>query len=379
MLYDVPPFEQRLLAFRHPLIQEVAYRSLLHERRREFHSKVAQAIENLFKDHAEERASLLAYHLEQAGENLKAAQQNMRAAVWIGANDPSQALRSWKKVRELLLDQPPVATDQLFEDDGLRPNRELWLAGRNLGGRTRMSISRKPSNWRWLCGDMRANALDPRRLRTDSGEWWFGRRVCRKRSAKPRRSPMQGNDASVQVTLKAVLCHALRLSGRMTEALQDEHRGNQAGPRNRKIRPADAGIRCRDLADRDARSNLGDARSKGKKPAHSSITSFNWKVARLMPSTTSFRVWRMWTSHGTREISDSARNMPIARFPSPSRAVTRTCGSMPRPVVVFRISSQASYLGHRGLVGRAQISLDRERPASKTSPASWQIWQMPTG
>ena len=71
LLYDVPPFEQRLVAFRHPLIQEVAYRSLLQERRREFHSKVAQAIENLFKDHAEERASLLAYHLEQAGRILK--------------------------------------------------------------------------------------------------------------------------------------------------------------------------------------------------------------------------------------------------------------------------------------------------------------------
>jgi predicted ATPase len=89
LLYDVPPFEQRLLAFRHPLIQDVAYRSLLHARGRELHSKVAQAIESLFKDRAEERASLLAYHFEQAGENLKAAQQNMRAAVWIGANDPS--------------------------------------------------------------------------------------------------------------------------------------------------------------------------------------------------------------------------------------------------------------------------------------------------
>ena len=31
----------------------------------------------------------------------------MRAAVWIGAKDPSQALRSWMKVRELLSDQPP--------------------------------------------------------------------------------------------------------------------------------------------------------------------------------------------------------------------------------------------------------------------------------
>ena len=50
---------------------------------------------------------MLAYHLEQAGEILKAAQQNMRAAVWIGANDPSEALRSWKTVRELLKTQPP--------------------------------------------------------------------------------------------------------------------------------------------------------------------------------------------------------------------------------------------------------------------------------
>ena len=56
LLYDVPPFEQRLVAFRHPLIQEVAYRSLLQDHRREFHSKVAQAIETLFKDRLDERA-----------------------------------------------------------------------------------------------------------------------------------------------------------------------------------------------------------------------------------------------------------------------------------------------------------------------------------
>jgi adenylate cyclase len=94
------------LHFRQPFIQEVAYRSLLQDRRRELHLKVAQAIENLFKDRAEERASLLAYHLEQAGENPKAAQQNIRSAVWIGASDPSQALRSWKKVRELVSKLP---------------------------------------------------------------------------------------------------------------------------------------------------------------------------------------------------------------------------------------------------------------------------------
>jgi len=56
----------------------------------------------LYQVGLDERASLLAYHLEQAGEDVKAAQQNVRAAIWVGANDPSQALRSWKKVHELL-------------------------------------------------------------------------------------------------------------------------------------------------------------------------------------------------------------------------------------------------------------------------------------
>jgi len=102
LLYHVPPFERRIFAFRHPLIQEVVYRSLLQDHRRALHSCIARAIETLYQVGLDERASLLAYHLEQAGEDVKAAQQNVRAAIWVGANDPSQALRSWKKVHELL-------------------------------------------------------------------------------------------------------------------------------------------------------------------------------------------------------------------------------------------------------------------------------------
>jgi class 3 adenylate cyclase/tetratricopeptide (TPR) repeat protein len=218
LLYDVPPFEQRLLAFRHPLIQEVAYRSLLHERRRELHSKVAQAIEKLFKDHAEERASLLAYHLEQAGENLKAAQQNMRAAVWIGANDPGQALRSWKKVRELLSDQPPsqpidylkmMACGQIV-NFGWREGISPEDAGVYFEEAKRLALA---------LGDMRANALIHAaygRILANGGS--ADEYVEKIREAKAIAD--QGNDPSVQITLKAVLCHALRLSGLMSEALQ---------------------------------------------------------------------------------------------------------------------------------------------------------------
>ena len=218
LLYDVPPFEQRLLAFRHPLIQEVAYRSLLHERRREVHSRVAQAIESLFKDQAEERASLLAYHLEQAGENLKAAQQNMRAAIWVGANDPSQALRSWKKVRELLLDQPQS-----------QPINYLKMAASgqivNFGWREGMSAVEahvyfeEAKQLALALGDMRANALIHAaygRILANGGS--ADEYVEKIREAKAIAD--EGNDPSVQITLKAILCHALWLSGRMREALQ---------------------------------------------------------------------------------------------------------------------------------------------------------------
>ncbi len=218
LLYDVPPFERRLLAFRHPLIQEVAYRSLLHERRRELHSKVAQAIESLFKDRAEERASLLAYHLEQAGENLKAAQQNMRAAVWIGTNDPSQALRSWKKVRELLSDLPPsqpinylkmMASGQIVNF--------AWREG--ISAQDALVYFEEAKQLALALGDIRANALIHAaygRILANGGS--ADEYVEKIREAKAIAD--QGNDPSVQITLKAVLCHALRLSGHMLEALQ---------------------------------------------------------------------------------------------------------------------------------------------------------------
>src|SRR3982075_1505323 len=218
LLYDVPPFEQRLLAFRHPLIQEVAYRSLLQDRRREFHSKVAQAIETLFKDRLDERASLLAYHLEQAGENLKAAQQNMRAAVWIGTNDPSQALRSWKKVRELLSDLP---SSQPIDYLKMMASGQIvnfaWREG--ISSEDALIYFEEAKQLALALGDMRANALIHAaygRILANGGS--ADEYVEKIREAKAIAD--QGNDASVQITLKAVLCHALRLSGHMLEALQ---------------------------------------------------------------------------------------------------------------------------------------------------------------
>jgi predicted ATPase/class 3 adenylate cyclase len=217
LLYDLPPYEKGLHAFRHPLIQEVAYRTLLHERRRLLHGAVAQAIEKS-KDRGEEHAGLLAYHLEQAGETLKAAQQNMRAAMWVGTNDPAQALRSWKKVRELLLDQP--ATQPI---DYLR----MVACGQivNFGWREGISADdakvyfEEAIQLATAAKDMRANALINaaygRILANGGSADEYVQRILEANALTE-----GGSDVSVQITLKAILCHALRLSGRMAEALQ---------------------------------------------------------------------------------------------------------------------------------------------------------------
>jgi tetratricopeptide (TPR) repeat protein len=218
LLYDVPPFEQRLLAFRHPLIQEVAYRSLLQERRRKVHADVAQAIESLFKDQTEERAFILAYHLEQAGENLKAAQQNMRAAIWVGANDPGQALRSWKKVRELLLDQPKSPpTDYLKMAACGQIVNFGWREG--ISAEDALIYFEEARQLARALGDMRANVLIHAaygRILANGGS--ADDYVEKIREAKAIAD--EGDDPSVQITLKAVLCHALWLSGDLREALQ---------------------------------------------------------------------------------------------------------------------------------------------------------------
>ena len=93
-------------AFKHPLTQEVAYRSQLGARRAQMHAAVARATEQLHTDKLDERSALLAYHWEQAGEALVAAQWYARAARVAGFDSPVEAVRHWEKVWEILQSAP---------------------------------------------------------------------------------------------------------------------------------------------------------------------------------------------------------------------------------------------------------------------------------
>jgi oligopeptide transport system substrate-binding protein len=65
--------------FKHALTQEAAYNSLLHERRKVFHLKVGEALEELFPDRVDEFSGLMAYHFEAAEAHEKALDYLQRA------------------------------------------------------------------------------------------------------------------------------------------------------------------------------------------------------------------------------------------------------------------------------------------------------------
>jgi tetratricopeptide (TPR) repeat protein len=71
-IYERPIFRDIGYTFKHILTQEVAYNSLLNERRRPLHERVGVAIETLFKDSLEDHVDDLAYHYSRSGNLRKA-------------------------------------------------------------------------------------------------------------------------------------------------------------------------------------------------------------------------------------------------------------------------------------------------------------------
>ncbi len=111
-IYEQALYPVAEYSFKHPLTQEVALGSQLHERKRRLHARAAQALEASLADKLDGSAALIAYHWEEARENAQAARWHRRAAEWIVGNDPVQAVRHWQHVRALgsgLLDDNEVA------------------------------------------------------------------------------------------------------------------------------------------------------------------------------------------------------------------------------------------------------------------------------
>jgi class 3 adenylate cyclase/tetratricopeptide (TPR) repeat protein len=100
-VYEHALFPELEYTFKHPLTQEVAYASQLGERRARLHGTVARAIEEIHGDQPSAAAARISHHWEGAGEPFDAARWSHQAAVWVGFSDPAEAMRHWRKVREL--------------------------------------------------------------------------------------------------------------------------------------------------------------------------------------------------------------------------------------------------------------------------------------
>jgi len=207
-----------LYAFSHPLIQEVCYQSLLRERRRRIHAAVANALKARSSDPWEERISLLAYHLEEAGELIGAAQATTRTALWAGSHDSGQALRSWKKVHALLADSPTSeSTDLLRMHTCIQILRFGWREG--LGAEEVQQRFEEARKVAIATGNQRVNAwIHAAYGRNLAVSGSADNYVTRVREALALAA--EAKDRSSAALLTAVLSQALRLSGDVREALK---------------------------------------------------------------------------------------------------------------------------------------------------------------
>jgi class 3 adenylate cyclase len=93
--------------FHHPLIRSAAYESQLKSDRAELHRRVAAAIESRDPAAAEEKAALIAEHLEAAGELQAAYGWHLRAGAWATSRNVAAARTSWERAR-LIADTLPT-------------------------------------------------------------------------------------------------------------------------------------------------------------------------------------------------------------------------------------------------------------------------------
>ncbi len=79
IIYELGLLPEPAYIFKHAVIQDVAYNSLLRERRKELHRAVGYAIEELYADRLAEHYAELAHHFAQAEERKKAMEYSVLA------------------------------------------------------------------------------------------------------------------------------------------------------------------------------------------------------------------------------------------------------------------------------------------------------------
>ncbi|MBW2698806.1 MAG: AAA family ATPase, partial [Deltaproteobacteria bacterium] len=101
-LYEQTLYPEIEYAFKHPLTREVAYETLLGERRREIHARVARSLEAQVDESSDAHAAMLAYHYEQGDLPLDAARWHERATLEVFMGSTQESLYHARKILGLL-------------------------------------------------------------------------------------------------------------------------------------------------------------------------------------------------------------------------------------------------------------------------------------
>jgi adenylate cyclase len=202
-------------AFRHPLTQEVAYRTQLLDRRRGAHAAIARALLTIHKSDVATHAALLAHHFDEAGERLEAARWHEQAGRRVARSDPADGVRHCRRVSLLLADVPEsretltlaltsrIALLEIGRIAGIeeREARDLFDEARAVAERLQDKAGHAflLTSYGRLCG-----------LTGDVGQYL----ACAERATEL----AEGSDATFEFEMRSVLAHAQLAVGRLAPA-----------------------------------------------------------------------------------------------------------------------------------------------------------------
>jgi class 3 adenylate cyclase/tetratricopeptide (TPR) repeat protein len=142
LIHEKSIYPELAYMFKHALTHEVAYNSLLVQRRKELHGFIARAIEELYADRLGEHYEVLAYHFSRAEECEQALEYSLKAA-----EKATQAFATREAVA--LYDQALKATEML---------------GDAAERRTLMAIHQAKSNLYFVLSDFEQSRAEGERL-----------------------------------------------------------------------------------------------------------------------------------------------------------------------------------------------------------------------
>ncbi|MGH8069087.1 MAG: adenylate/guanylate cyclase domain-containing protein [Candidatus Entotheonellia bacterium] len=144
LIYEKSVFPELAYMFKHALTHEVAYNSLLVQRRKELHRLIALAIEELYADRLADQFEVLAYHFTKGEEWAKALEYLLKAAE--------------KAAQAFAIREAVVLYDQALEAAG--------QLGAAVDARTLMAIHQAKSNLYFVLSDFERSRAEGERLLT---------------------------------------------------------------------------------------------------------------------------------------------------------------------------------------------------------------------